>query len=212
MKKLLLPFLLLFSVNILAENLTLDAPFVNLGYLDSVNGLPFNQTFTFTRTEATPDTVVLNFSYTQVEMICADRMPDGGGYGYGYGGGYGGGCNGDYCEPEPSQCPSGGCHPKSIDKYYGDYSYGFGHSGHHGFDNHRGFDRNFMGICRHWTTMETQKSGRVKLIFRAAYENESGDIIKVNIHQRDLHSTAFWVSGWCPGYEVTNHSNTIVFE
>ncbi|MFI5391165.1 MAG: hypothetical protein ACHQYQ_07380 [Bacteriovoracales bacterium] len=195
MKKLLLPFLLLFSVNIFANDIPLDTPFVNLGYLESVNGLPFDQTFSFVRTEATPDSVVLNFSYTQVEMICEDRIPDGGGWGGGY---YGGG----------PVVVAGDTRTSGHEKFRSSFS-------HHSHDvtiNHNGYDRNFMGICRHWGEMETQKSGRVKLVFKAAYENESGDIVKVNIHQRDLHSTAFWVSGWCPGYEVTNYASTIIFE
>lgn len=182
----------------------MDTPFVNLGYLESVNGLPFDQTFSFVRTEATPEQVVLNFSYTQVEMICEDRVPDGG-WG-GWGGGYYGGGPVVVGENRTTD------HQKHR-SFFGHHSFdSFDHHSHDVSIHNHGPDRNFMGICRHWGEMETQKSGRVKLVFKAAFENEAGDIVKVNIHQRDLHSTAFWVSGWCPGYEVTNYASTIIFE
>lgn len=199
MKKLLLPILLLFSVNISAGegtgrdsgDVTLVTPFVNLGYLESANGLPFDHTFSFVRTEATPDSVVLSFSYTQIEMICQDRVPDYGGYGPYFAGG---------------PFVAGEARTNTHDKHVSVFSHRENHY------SYPGYDRNFMGICRHWGEMETQKSGRVKLVFRAGFENEDGDIIKVNIHQRDLHSTAFWVTGWCDGYEVTNYDRTIIFE
>jgi hypothetical protein len=198
LKKILLPLLLLFSVNFAnADDILLDAPVVNLGYLESINGLPFNQTLSFVRTDNTPKMVDILFSYTQTEMICADRMPDGGGWG---GGGCGGGCCHNDCDHKPDP------YEKSIEKSYGFY----GNYGHHGYD------RNFMGICRKWTTMETQKSGRARLIFKKGYHNESGDIIKLNIHQRDLHSTVFWVKGWASDpndyYKVINLDRTVIFK
>ncbi len=197
MKKLLLPLLLLFSVNFAyADDILLDSPVVNLGYLESINGLPFNHTLTLIRNDDTPKMVDVQFSYTQTEMICADRMPDGGGWG-------GGGCCsrgcGNVCGPKPG-CHDGGCYDKSVEKYRGGY----------------GYDRNFMGICRNWTTMETQKSGRARLIFKKGYHNDSGDIIKLNIHQRDLHSTVFWVKGWATDpndyYKVINLDRTVIFK
>lgn len=201
MKKLLLPLLLLFSVNFsYADETLLDSPVVNLGYLESINGLPFNHTLTLIRTDDTPKMVDVQFSYTQTEMICADRMPDGGGWG----GGYGGGC----CSGPTTGCTTCGGYEKSTEKYHGyrsDY--------HHG---NRGYDRNWMGICRNWTTMETQKSGRARLIFKKGYHNESGDMIKLNIYQRDLHSTVFWVKGWATDpkdyYKVINLDRTVIFK
>lgn len=192
MKKILLPLLFLFSVNFAqAEDILLDSPVVNLGYLESVNGLPFNQTLSFIRTDDTPKMVDILFSYTQIEMICADRMPDGGGCG--------GGCCDGGCQPQPEPGCSGGggCYEKSVEKY-------------------RGYDRNFMGICRHWTKMETQKSGRARLVFKKGYHNDSGDIIKLNIHQRDLHTTEFWIKGWAADpndyYKVINLERTVIFK
>jgi hypothetical protein len=193
MKKILLPLMLLLSVNFaFAEDIMLDAPVINLGYMESANGLPFNQTFTFTRNDDTPKLVDLIFSYTQTEMICADRTSDGGGCG-------GGGCGG---------CGGGGCHEKSF--YNNCWGNGCGGS----YNN--GYDRNFMGICRNWTTMETQKSGRARLIFKKGFHNDEGDTIKVNIHQRDLHSTAFWIKGWASNpndyYKVINLDRTVIFK
>jgi len=206
LKKILLPLLLLFSVNFAnAEDILLDAPVVNLGYLESVNGLPFDQTITMVRKEYTPKMVDVQFSYTQVEMICADRMPDGGAWG--------GGCGGGYCG---GGCSTGGCGEKSLDKSWRGSPHYYGCSGNN--CNRNTVDRNFMGICRHWTTMETQKSGRVRLVFKKlTIENEDGDIIKLNIHQRDLHSTAFWINGWVSSpndgsYEVTNLERAVIFE
>lgn len=196
MKKLLLPLLLLFSVNFAyADETLLDSPVVNLGYLESVNGLPFNYTVSMLRTDYTPKMVDVQFSYTQTEMICADRMPDNGGCGSS--------CGGDCGD---CGCTHGGCTNKWA---------GYNHNTNITI-NRRGVDRNFMGICRHWTTMETQKSGRARLIFKKGYHNDSGDIIKLNIHQRDLHSTVFWVKGWASDpndyYKVINLDRTVIFK
>lgn len=209
MKKILLPLLLLFSVNFAhAENIILDGPVVNLGYLESVNGLPFNQTLTLIRTMDTPDMVDVQFSYTQVEMICADRMPDAGGWS--------GGC-GTNCG---STCTT--CNNKSVEKhgYWGTDWHHDWHSHGHTDYNRNSYDRNPWGICRNWTTMDTQKSGKIRLVFKAPLHNDedstSGDELKLSITQRDLHTTVFWVHGWATNpkdyYKVTNLERTVIFD
>lgn len=212
MKKLLLPLLLLFSVNFAnAENIIMDGPAVNLGYLESANGVPFNQTLTLVRTADTPDMVDVMFSYTQIEMICADRMPDGGGS-------CGGGCCGNTCH---TGCTTGGCKDNSVEKnayWSNDWHHDWHHIGYS--DTRRSFDRNPWGICKNWTTMETQKSGKIRLVFKAPLHNDedsaAGDELKLNITQRDLHSTVFWVHGWATNpkdyYKVINLERTVIFD
>ncbi len=189
MRKLFLPLLLLISANLAwaQEDMTsLDSPVVHLGYLEAVNGLPFNKTMAFLRTEDTPKMVDVIFNYTQTEMICEDRVPDGGG---GWGGSF---------------YYWGRVNRNNNEKH--DWDWG----------HHHGYDRNWMGICRHWTTMETQKSARTRLIFKKAMHNDTGDVIMLNISQRDLHSTVFWVKGWATDpkdyYEVINLERTVVFK
>jgi len=177
MKNFVLIFSLLFSFSALSHynerdlslgeddgsHINLNGSRVHLGYLEGEMGMPFHKELVLVRTPNTPKKVTMSFFYTQIEMICEDRVPDGG-----YGNGYG--------------------HYNYNNKNNRTHFFGGGYHGDHG-GNHRGNDRNFMGICRRWTTMETEKSGRVGLFFKKSMKGDQ-ETLKVMITARDRHSTS----------------------
>lgn len=195
-KSLLLIFALLLSFSSFAsdelepEQIVMDKGTFRLGYLEGDMGMPLHKELTLVRTEDTPKKVVFTFFFTQVEMICAERIPDaftyveGGsrtstntngnrttnkrrGYGrHNFGGGYGHG-------------------------YGRGYGYGYGH-GHGGNTyNYYGPDRNFLGICKRWTEMETEKMGRVGVFFKKKMKSPE-ETLTVSIVRRDRHTTSFF--------------------
>ncbi len=190
-RSMFLIFALLFSFSTLAhhedavtgnldsEYQALDSSRIHLGYLEGEMGRPFHKEMMFTRTADTPKKVTLSFFYTQIEMICEDRVSDGGGYG-----GYYSRANGNI-----------GIN-KSTNKYYGyrgghhSFGGGYGHGYGGGYENY-GYDRNFLGICSKWTEMETEKSGRIGLFFKRRMKGDM-ETIKIMLTRRDRHSTSFY--------------------
>lgn len=163
------------------EQIVLDKGMVQLGFLEGEMGMPLHKDLAIVRTDDTPKKVTFLFNYTQVEMICAHRIPDAFTYVEGNRGG-------TSTEVGPTD--------KSVNKYRRrGYGYGYGHGYGHGHGgntyNYYGPDRNFLGICQRWTEMETEKSARVGIYFKKRMKSAE-ETLKVSIVRKDRHSTSFY--------------------